>query len=249
MMNVRAGLAALVMSAAALAAAPAVLDDSYSWVEHTTSESGAQGASGAWLARTGFVLFGLAVIWISSRRAGLWPPVATALHLVFAVCMVSVAAYSTEPWIEGLEFDATEDTLHSVAATVMGFAFAFGVLAVAAAPRRGRRRWFDGVAMVASVVLPLGMTQFASVAGVLQRLMFGVAYCWYAAEGSKGSRPWPMTVRNSPSRCPTSWPVSSRAGCSVPGWWCCPVRATRSRSRPTSASWCSTRAAPAMPTG
>lgn len=56
-------LVLLGVSAVALAVAPVVLDESYSWVEHTTSQAGGQGVDGAWMARLGFLLFGLAVIW------------------------------------------------------------------------------------------------------------------------------------------------------------------------------------------
>ena len=56
---VMSGLAA---SAAALAMAPALMPAGYSWVSQTTSESAAQGLSGAWLARLGFLLFGLSVL-------------------------------------------------------------------------------------------------------------------------------------------------------------------------------------------
>jgi hypothetical protein len=42
----------------------------YSWVSNTTSESAAQGVQGAWMARLGFVLFGMSVILLvaESRR-------------------------------------------------------------------------------------------------------------------------------------------------------------------------------------
>jgi len=59
---VPAVLAGLGASAAALAAAPALMPASYSWISDTTSQSAAQGLSGAWLARLGFVLLGLSVM-------------------------------------------------------------------------------------------------------------------------------------------------------------------------------------------
>lgn len=178
------GLITLVGSAIALAVAPAALADSYSWIENTTSESGGQGVAGAWVARTGFLLFGLSVFWIAKLRWPRWRQPATAIHLLFAVCMFAVAAYSSRPWLLDAGFDATEDLLHSVAATVMGFAFAFGVAAVAFQLRRSGVAWrlLDGVAVVASVVLPLGMSMFGEADGVLQRVMFGIAYLWYGRE-------------------------------------------------------------------
>ena len=182
------GVAALGVAAVALGVAPLTLDDSYSWIEHTTSESGAQGVRHGWVARTGFVGFGLAVFWISARRARVWRTPATVLHRIFATAMIAVAAFSTEPWVEDVPFDETENTLHSIAATVMGFAFAFGVTAVAASRQPVRWRVIDLIAVASSVVLPLAMARFGSVDGVLQRAMFVVAFVWYGGESIQRDR-------------------------------------------------------------
>lgn len=53
----------LILSVLALLFAPSQMPASYDWVQHTTSESAAQGIEGAWVARLGFMLFGLVVIW------------------------------------------------------------------------------------------------------------------------------------------------------------------------------------------
>lgn len=176
-------------SAVALAVAPAALDESYSWVEHTTSQAGAQGVAGAWVARMGFVLFGLAVIWLSHGRARTWRQPAAALHVAFGVCLVAVAAFSLRSWQPGAPFDRTEDLLHSVSATAMGFAFALGVAAAAWWPGRPTKiRVLDVVAVVASIVIPLAMSAAAGYAGALQRAMFAIAYLWYAREAVEGMR-------------------------------------------------------------
>ncbi|MGI9604369.1 MAG: DUF998 domain-containing protein [Acidimicrobiales bacterium] len=183
-------------SAVALACAPLLMPDSYDWVEHTTSESGAQAVDGAWLARLGFLLFGLAVLTVAERSARRWGERAVALHRVFGLAMLAVAAFSARSWIPAAEFDQTEDMLHSVAATVMGFAFAFGVLAVAVRRTElgGRVAVFDGVAMLAAIVLPLAMILDESRAGLFQRLMFVVAYLWYGRETVGGGFSAPSTA-------------------------------------------------------
>ena len=185
-------IALLVVSAAALVVAPAVMPAGYDWVRHTTSESAAQGLAGAWVARLGFVVFGLAVLWLAAGAARSWGRGAVWMHAAFGVCMVGNAAFSHMPWWEGAAFDGVEDLLHSVTATVVGFAFVFGVLL------RLAQRWFGGsfaggvgargrwgvvldvVAVVAASVIPLIMVFEADVAGLVQRLMFAVAYVWYA---------------------------------------------------------------------
>ncbi len=177
-------LACLAGSAAALALAPLLMPDSYSWVSHTTSESAAQGVSGAWLARLGFLMFGLAVLWLTAVSGARWGRWGKLFHGMFGVLMTAMAAFSHRPFESGITFDRTEDLLHSVTATAVGFAFAFGVVALMVR-RPGRitsRRTLDVTALAASVAIPLSMSAWSGNAGLLQRLMFLVAYLWYTTE-------------------------------------------------------------------
>lgn len=177
-------LTGLAASAFALALAPALMPESYSWVRHTTSESAAQGIPGAWLARLGFLLFGFSVLGLSQRRARSWGQPGAALHATFGVMMIATAAFSHRSWDPQAPFDRVEDLLHSVTATVMGFAIALGVIVVVV--RRlsnGRRPGALGIALVlASVIIPLSMSLWPEFSGALQRLMFLIAYGWYAVE-------------------------------------------------------------------
>jgi hypothetical protein len=176
----RGVLAGLGLSALALALAPLVMPAGYSWVSQTTSESAAQATSGAWVARLGFALFGLSVLALVPgclRRWGRW---GAPLHAAFGVLMVAAAVFSNRPWRAGVDWSRAEDLLHSVAASAMGIAFAAGVVAVAVVVRRARI--LDVVAVAASVLLPLGMTVWPGIDGALQRLMFLIAYAWYAVE-------------------------------------------------------------------
>jgi hypothetical protein len=171
-------LTGLFCSALALAVAPALLPADYSWIANTTSESAAQGISGAWLARLGFLLFGLSVIPLACRAAGLWGHVGAVLHFAFGALLAMVAAFSSRPWTTA-PYDGTEDFLHSLAATAMGFAFAGGV--VAAVVYRRKADILDISAVAASVLIPLAMVAFPDADGLFQRVMFAIAYVWYAA--------------------------------------------------------------------
>lgn len=180
----RLSVVLLLSSLVCLILAPLPLPPDYSWISHTTSEAAAQALPGAWLARLGFLLFGLAVIWIASSQGRRWGPWGLIAHLTFGVLMVATAVFSHCPIDPELACDQAEDLLHSVSATVMGFAFALGVVSTAV-HRRGSSvpRWaFDALAVAASIVIPLSMGTWAEYAGALQRLMFLIAYAWYAAE-------------------------------------------------------------------
>ena len=201
-----AALAGLAASAAALILAPALLPAGYSWISRTTSEAAAQGLSGAWLGRLGFLLFGLSVLLIADVCRRRWGPWGTGLHAAFGALMTAAAAFSHRPWPAEQTFDRTEDLLHSVAASGMGLAFAAGVVAVAlippACPRR--RRVLDVIAVAASVALPLAMAAAPSLDGLLQRLMLAVAYSWYAAEAVRAGWPRPVPVPPDDDRRPVT---------------------------------------------
>ena len=175
----------LLLSAVALGVAPLLMPASYSALANTTSESAAQGVEYAWVARLGFLAFGLAVLWLAATLRQSWARGAQWLHVAFGVLMIATAAFSHRSWVAGAQFDPVEDVLHSFTSTAMGFAFSFGVLARLL--QRGRQgepgRALDAVALVAATVIPLLMAGFAGLDGVIQRLMFLVAYLWYAREG------------------------------------------------------------------
>ncbi len=174
----------LVISAVSLGIAPLLMPPTYSWIANGTSESAAQGVMHAWVARLGFLAFGLGVCWLAGALKRVWARAALWLHAAFGVLMIATAAFSHRPWAPDVQFDPVEDTLHSFTATAMGFAFSFGVLA--RLMQRGRvgesGRVFDGVTLVAATVIPLVMASFEGLDGVIQRLMFLVAYFWYARE-------------------------------------------------------------------
>ncbi len=119
------------------------------------------------------------------------------MHVTFAICMVGTAAFSHKPWLANVPVDLFEDFLHSVTATGMGFAFSFGVVARLLQRENGERlkNAFDVIALVAATTLsPLGEL-WPSIAGLLQRTMFGVAYCWFAHEALRAS----ATITRQPS--------------------------------------------------
>ena len=177
-------LVCLVASAASLALAPVLMPESYSWVSHTTSESAAQGVDGAWLARLGFLFFGLGVLAIGRISSASWGRLAAASHAVFGISMIATAAFSSRSWEPGMPFDQTEDLLHSAAATLMAVAFSVGVLAMAIGRAREGlpARPLDLLAIAASVLISIGMAIWGDSAGALQRTMFLVLYAWYASE-------------------------------------------------------------------
>ncbi len=183
--NARAGVLLLLLSSAVLVVLAAnAMPEAYSWKSHSISESAAQGQQHAWLGRLAFLCFGGAVLLLGLAARAEWGRGAYGCHLLFAGCMFGTSAFSHKPWEAGVPFDAFEDLLHSITATVMGFAFVAGVAlrVLQRAPRSEAMRGLDIVALLCgSLLSPLGVA-VPELGGVLQRAMFMVAYFWYGAE-------------------------------------------------------------------
>ena len=99
------------------------------------------------------------------------------------VLLVATAAFSTRPCMPSNPYDPIEDALHSFTATAMGFAFSFGV--VLTFLQRGEDRigrLIDLIVIIAAVAIPLAMSASPDWEGLLQRVMFAIAYIWYGAE-------------------------------------------------------------------
>ncbi len=178
----------LLASAFCVIAGTMAMPDGYIWLKHSISESAAQGMEAAWIARFSFLLYGCAVLWLAVFLRSVWARSVYWMHMVFALSMIGTAAFSHKPWIEGVPFDAFEDFLHSLTATGMGFAFSFGVLFRFLQRKRGEQlnKLFDIAALaVATVSTPMGI-MLPSIPGLIQRIMFAVAYLWYAHEALSG---------------------------------------------------------------
>ena len=183
-------MAMLMASAVCVAIAPMLMPDSYSVVEHSISESAAQGVQDAWLARLGFLLLGFAVLVSASIAGERWGVWGRLVHRAYGVSMFGVAAFAHMPW-EDVPYDAFEDFLHSVAAYGIGFCFTAGVLIVTFRRGHGMRsaRVFDWIAILAALVIPMMMFNVTGVAGLVQRIMFGIGYLWYGLEAIQAARP------------------------------------------------------------
>lgn len=177
-------LALLILSALCIGTAPLLMPAGYSWLALSISESAAQGLKGAWLARLGFILYGLAVIRISCSLRTVWPRGSFWAHMAFGICMLGTAAFSHSPWLPDVPSDVTENFLHSATANGMGFGFIIGVALRFIHSREHHipGTTLDFFALVAATVIPLAMPTVEGATGILQRSMFGLGYIWYGRE-------------------------------------------------------------------
>jgi Protein of unknown function (DUF998) len=174
----------LALSAVCLGAAPLVVPPGYDWLSMSISESAGQGLHGAWLARLGFLAFGGAALILALAFVAEWAKAKVWCVAMFGACMLGTAAFSHAPWQSGAHTDPTEDMLHSITASAMGFAFAMATTLSAFMRHREQalRRLFDGVGAIASVGLSLAAANSDALGGVFQRAMFVLAYAWFSLE-------------------------------------------------------------------
>jgi hypothetical protein len=176
-------------SAVAVVSATTIMPESYSWVRHSVSESAGQGVRDAWVARSGFLLLGFAVLVLAGIAASRWGPVATVLFRVYGISMIATAAFAHRPWLD-VPYDIVEDNLHSLTATVVGFTFTIGVLLVAIGrgPGTAAARTFDAAAVISALVISLMVVNVTGLSGLAQRVMFGIGYVWFGLEAIRSAR-------------------------------------------------------------
>lgn len=178
----RAGLGASLLL---LAAAPLALDGSYSVVDNTLSEAGAQGVDGAWLLRTGVALAAGAVFALTAVDTGPWPRRTRWWLRIYAAALLLLVVFPEAPW-DGTGYDGTVAWLHTASAVLGATSFVVGVYTVAVS-RPGHRigaRAFDWTVIAAVVVIPQAMLSLPG-DGILQRLMVLVGYVWLFVESSR----------------------------------------------------------------
>ena len=107
---------------------------------------------------------------------------------LFGVLMVCAAAVSERPWEPETTYRAGEAQLHSWVASAAGVAYTVGVGAVAFTDAEAPvwLRAFSLVVAISGVAFPAAMVGLPTVAGLLQRVMFALAYVWLLAESGWG---------------------------------------------------------------
>lgn len=181
-------VALLAASAVAVGVAPRLMVRGYSWEANTISESAAQGVRHAWVARAGFAGLGAGAVLVAVECRSAWGIAAFCLIVVFGVLMMATAGASERPWEAGAPYRAKEAQLHSVLAGAAGVAYTVGAGTVAFTDA-GAPVWLRALSLVVAVsgvVLPLAMARRPQVQGLIQRVMFALAYAWLIAEALHG---------------------------------------------------------------
>lgn len=167
----------------ALMAAQFLMPDSYSWLEHTISESGAQGLDYAWLVTVGVLLTSSSVFILSVAAGEGWNRRVKAAFLFYAVALVGSAFLQEAPW-EEIPHNETEAYLHTFFTFWAGVGFAFGILFLSRSRERSAKAQiiFDWVMIGTTALIPLVMLSFLDIEGLLQRVLVLIGYAWWFNE-------------------------------------------------------------------
>ncbi len=177
MTALRSPLWGIVALFAAMILGPLASDPAYSTVSNTTSELAGQGMPNAWIMRTGFAAFGLAAILSAALRLREAPLMHIPV-LLFGLGMIGVAVWSGPPLDPALPVDAEAARMHALLASGVGFAFALACGVRIFLPGGEPFEGVSWLGLIVSIAIPLAMTRFPEIDGVLQRIMFAVSALW-----------------------------------------------------------------------
>ncbi len=151
--------------------------DTYSIIKNTTSHLGAQSAPNAWIMNAAFILVGFSCIleaWLHLGR--FW--FHKILLSIFGVSLIFVGIFHHAPIIEGVIFNALEDQLHSIFATIAGFSFTFLAISSAFIEKEVKHRLIDIAVGFAATILSLLMLCLPDYSGIWQRAIFIISFTW-----------------------------------------------------------------------
>lgn len=150
--------------------------EGYSVIKNTTSQLGAQNSPKAWIMNTVFFLMGTVCILEGCLRLrNFW--FQKAVLGIFGLALIMAAFFQHAPITDG-PFNHLEDQLHSIAATLVGFSFTALAFSAVFVVRFVLSRILAFSAGCISVVLSILMFSLPDYTGILQRLMFILAFAW-----------------------------------------------------------------------
>jgi hypothetical membrane protein len=153
---------------------PLISFEGYSILSNTTSHLGAQGSPNAWIMNLLFILMGLIsiIIVISSKVR-----VHQIFGSLFGISLTMTGIFRHESLIESYLSNMTYDKLHSLFATLTGFSFVLIAYSHGFMSEKKQRGIGIFVGIVTTLI-SISMGVFTNYIGILQRVMFVIAFGW-----------------------------------------------------------------------
>lgn len=149
----------------------------YSIIKNSISELGAQNTPNAYIMNTVFVLLGMGIIidTISSRSLSRAEKL---LILTFGVTLTCTGIFSTKPISPEIDYNELHSQLHSIFATISGFAISIFAIVYGIRSEITMRRLLAFLIALITTLIPILMFNNPEYAGILQRVMFVITFTW-----------------------------------------------------------------------
>ncbi len=151
--------------------------EAYSIIKNTTSHLGAQNTPNAWIMNTTFCFLGIACIlegWIHLKQYWLHKILLT----IFGIGLIFAAVFQHAPIVESIPYNAVEDNLHSLFATIIGFSFTLFAFSAIFIERTTITRWLALLVGLIATALSLLIFSAENYMGLWQRMMFIFSFSW-----------------------------------------------------------------------
>ena len=169
----------VVFCAVTIVAGPWYTDPGYDWLRHSVSELAGQSTTNAWIMRAGLAALGAsAMIAFATLRERF-----NAFFLVFGLCITLSAVFPHRPFVPGIAYSETLDDLHSLFASLGGFAAVLAFAFSAGRPGPLGPRLSAGILALFYTVLPAAMFAFPEFQGLFQRIIFASFIAWMLVFG------------------------------------------------------------------
>ena len=165
--------------AIAIVCGPWYTDPGYDWLRHSVSELAGQATANAWIMRAGLGALGAsAVIAFATLRERF-----NAFFLVFGLCIALSAVFPHRPFTPGVAYSQTLDGLHSLFASLGGFAAVLAFAFTAGRPGPRRARLAAAILALLYTALPAAMFAWPAFQGIFQRIIFATFIVWMLVFG------------------------------------------------------------------
>ena len=151
----------------------------YNWMHNTISELASQGYRNKWIMQLGFIGFGilLSVGAITNfRQEGKY----RLRHLplvIYALGILMAGIFCTRPFVDGIPYSEVEARLHSIFASIAGFALSAAMLMYFLTDH-SRRRILHAISLLLVLSLSISFGLASSYAGIVQRILYLVGFIW-----------------------------------------------------------------------
>jgi hypothetical membrane protein len=155
----------------------------YNWTQNTISEFASQGHANKWIMQLGFIGFGLfltaGLVWKSYRFGKInYPDLLIALY---GLSILVTGIFCAAPYDDAISFSIKEAQIHSMFATVAGFALVAGILWNLVVSPEKRTFHFVFIILITGLSLLFGLAESGTIhvgKGIIQRVLYLVTFIW-----------------------------------------------------------------------